>query len=129
MAPPWTRGIRYELEKRQAEHINGRQTGCVWPGAREALAHNGPPSFSQSQDWKYQCGTREALPSAQCTALLEANVVPRRVVNLYALSVRDTSTALCLNQTAFMAVKYLCKLYVLGEKHQFMYFVCVSPCK
>lgn len=47
--------------------------------------------FSQSQDWKYQCGTREALPSAQCMALLETNVVQRRIVNLYTLSLRNTS--------------------------------------
>lgn len=48
--------------------------------------------FSQSQDWKYQCGTREALPSAQCMALLETNVELRRIVNLYTLWLGNTST-------------------------------------
>lgn len=73
------------IRKWQAKHINGWQTGSAWPGAREELAHKGSPSFSQSQDWKYQCGTREALPSAQCMAPFETNVVLRRIVNLYTL--------------------------------------------
>lgn len=47
--------------------------------------------FSQSQDWKYQCGTWEALPSAQCMALLETNVELRRIVNLYTLWLGNTS--------------------------------------
>lgn len=48
--------------------------------------------FSQSEDWKYQCGTGEALPSAQCMALLETNVELRRIVNLYTLWLGNTST-------------------------------------
>lgn len=86
------------IRKWQAKHINGWQTGSAWPGAREELAHKGSPSFSQSQDWKYQCGTREALPSAQCMAPLETNVVLRRIVNLYTLSMSCTSTLLCFKQ-------------------------------
>lgn len=61
--------------------------------------------FSQSQDWKYQCGTREALPSAQCMALLETNAVLRRIVNLYTLSLKNTTMLVCSMQEEFRIKK------------------------
>lgn len=59
------------------------------------------PPFSQPQDWKYQCGTREGLPSAQCTALLETNVALRRILNLYNLSWERHKHAAMFNRGTF----------------------------
>lgn len=63
---------------------------CMAPGQRGVRAQWLPHSVNP-QDWKYQCGTREGLPSAQCMALLETNVVLRRIVNLCNLLGRNTS--------------------------------------
>ena len=60
--------------KHQAKHINGWQTGCLWPGARVELERHGFPIHSPARTGNTSVAQGRFLPSTQCMALLETNV-------------------------------------------------------